>query len=125
MECNAGHAPDAGNRKGDPLRESKLVKNVLQPAAEAAGLGRVTWHQFRHIHSSLLNDLKVPVKIAQERLGHASIATTLNIYTHVVDASHRKAVEAVEERLFVELDPNGPKLAIVPKTAPPVSARSA
>jgi hypothetical protein len=29
----------------------------------------VTWHQFRHIHSSLLNDLNVPVKIAQEQLG--------------------------------------------------------
>jgi hypothetical protein len=29
---------------------------VLQPAAEAAGLGRVTWHQCRHIQSSLLND---------------------------------------------------------------------
>lgn len=100
-----------GNRNGDPLRESKLLTKVLQPAAEAAGLGRVTWHQFRHIHSSLLNDLKVPVKIAQEQLGHASISTTLNIYTHVVDASHRKAVEALEERLFseVDLDPNGPK----------------
>jgi integrase len=58
----------------------------------------------------LLNDLKVPVKIAQEQLGHASISTTLNIYTHVVDASHRKAVEAVEERLFVEVDPNGPTI---------------
>ena len=68
-----------GNRSGGPLRESKLLRNVLQPAAEAAGLGRVTWHQFRHIHSSLLSDLKVPVKIAQEQLGHASIATTLNI----------------------------------------------
>jgi integrase len=29
--------------------------------------------------------LRVPVKIAQEQLGHASISTTLNIYTHVVD----------------------------------------
>ena len=75
-----------GNRKGQPLRESKLLRNVLQPAAERAGLGRVTWHQFRHIHSSLLNDLRVPVKIAQEQLGHSSISTTLNIYTHVVDA---------------------------------------
>ena len=64
------------------MRESKLLTNVLQPAAEAAGLGRVTWHQFRHIHSSLLNDLNVPMKIAQEQLGHASISTTLNIYTH-------------------------------------------
>jgi integrase len=93
-----------GNRSGTPLRESKVLRNVLQPAAEQAGLGRVTWHQFRHIHSSLLNDLKVPVKIAQEQLGHASISTTLNIYTHVIEASHRKAVEAVEERLFGEMD---------------------
>jgi integrase len=29
----------------------------------------------------LLNDLRVPAKIAQEQLGHASISTTLNIYT--------------------------------------------
>jgi hypothetical protein len=72
-----------------------------------------------------MNDLKVPVKIAQEQLGHASISTTLNTYTHVVDASHRKAVEAAEERLFVELDPNGPRFAIVPRTALPTSARSA
>ena len=74
-------------------------------------MGRVTWHQFRHIHSSLLNDLKVPVKIAQEQLGHASISTTLNIYPHVVDASHRKAIEQVEDRLFGDLARNGPKLA--------------
>ena len=95
-----------GNRKGQPLRESKLLRNVLQPAAKRAGLGRVTWHQFRHIHSSLLNDLRVPVKIAQEQLGHSSISTTLNIYTHVVDASHRKAIEALERELF----PTVPKL---------------
>lgn len=60
----------------------------------------MTWHQFRHIHSSLLNDLRVPVKIAQEQLGHASIQTTLNIYTHVVDASHRAAIEQLERQLF-------------------------
>jgi integrase len=42
----------------------------------------------------------MPAKIAQEQLGHASISTTLGIYTHIVDASHRAAVTAVEERLF-------------------------
>jgi integrase len=110
-----------GNRNGDPMRESKLLTNVLQPAAAAAGLGRVTWHQFRHIHSSLLNDLRVPAKIAQEQLGHASISTTLNIYTHVVDASHRKAVEEVEERLFGEMDCSGLKLAAGPENATPAS----
>jgi integrase len=109
------------NRKGGALRESKLLTKVLQPAAEAAGLGRVTWHQFRHIHSSLLNDLKVPAKIAQEQLGHASITTTLGIYTHVVDASHRQAVIDVEDRLFGSLAPNGPKLPETLETATPAS----
>jgi hypothetical protein len=65
------------------------------------------------------------VKIAQEQLGHASIATTLNIYTHVVDSLHRHAVEAVEDRLFLNLDSNGPKLAIEPPAAAEVSANDA
>jgi integrase len=103
------------------MRESKVLMNVLQPAARAVGLGRVTWHQFRHIHSSLLNDLKVPVKIAQEQLGHASISTTLNIYTHAVDASHRKAIEAVERELFVVLDHSGLQTAAGLENAQPVS----
>jgi hypothetical protein len=41
-----------------------------------------------------------PVKIAQEQLGHASVQTTLTIYTHVVDASHRLATERLEQQLF-------------------------
>jgi integrase len=102
---------------GKPMRESKILTELLQPAAVEAGLGRVTWHQFRHIHSSLLNDLKIPPKIAQEQLGHASIQTTLNIYTHVVDASHRKAIEAVERELF----PSVPKSADQLVDAVPVS----
>ncbi len=112
-----------GNREGAPLRESKLLTKVLQPAAQAVGLGRVTWHQFRHIHSSLLNDLNVPVKIAQEQLGHASISTTLNIYTHAVDASHRKAIEAVERALFVVLDHSGLQTAEGLEHTRPVSGR--
>ncbi len=68
----------------------------------------MTWHQFRHIHSSLLNDLRVPVKIAQEQLGHASIQTTLNIYTHVVDGIARRAIEQLEAQLF----PTVPKSSI-------------
>ena len=104
------------HRHGDALRESKLPTTVLQPAAKAAGLERVTWHQFRHIHSSLLNDLRVPVKIAQEQFGHASISTTLNIYTHVVDASNRQAIEALERQLFPTV-PKSQKADTEPKSA--------
>jgi integrase len=82
----------------------------------------VTWHQFRHIHSSLLNDLKVPVKIAQEQLSHGSIATTFGIYTHAIETSHRRAVEDVEERLFSVLLRNAPKSGTVAASATPVNA---
>jgi integrase len=98
-----------------------VLRKFLQPAAEKAELGRVTWHQFRHVHASLLNDLKVPVKIAQEQLGHASVTTTLNIYTHVVDTSHRNAVEAVEERLFGEMDCFGLKSSTAVSQSQPAS----
>ena len=91
-----------GNRRGEPLRESKVLTQGAATRSGRGGTGAgdvasVPAHPlFAHV------DLKVPMKIAQEQLGHASIATTLNIYTHVVDASHRSAVEAVEGRLFVE-----------------------
>jgi len=62
---------------------------------------------------SLLLEAVVPVKIAQEQLGHSSISTTLNIYTHVVEASHRAAIEALERELF----PSVPKLPEAPKPA--------
>ncbi len=80
---------------------------VLRPAAKAAGLGGVTWHQFRHVHSSLLHDLGVPVKFAQQQLGHATVETTLNVYTHTILETHRRAVVDLERVLF----PNVPKLA--------------
>lgn len=68
-----------GNRRGDPLRESKVLTNVLQPAAEAVGLGRVTWHRSRHIHSSLLNDLEVPTGTRKQRIRHDSLGRTASL----------------------------------------------
>ena len=92
-------------KNGKPYSEPYLLQEILQPAGEAAGIGRVTWHQFRHIHTSQLHNLGVPVKIAQQQLGHASAETTFNIYTHVVEDAHRKAICDLE-RLLV---PNVPK----------------
>ncbi len=95
------------NERGCPHDGGSLLKRVLRPAAEAAGMGHISWHQFRHIHSSLLHDLGAPVKVAQQQLGHASVETTLNIYTHVIQDTHRRAIENLERVLF----PNVPKLS--------------
>lgn len=53
------------NRHGGTLSGRNLLQRVLAPATKAVGLGRVIWHQFRHIHFSVLHDLGVPAKVVQ------------------------------------------------------------
>jgi integrase/recombinase XerD len=71
---------------GRPYREAQTGYRVLSPAAERAGIGRITCHHLRHVHSSLLDDLGTPPKIIQKQLAHARVETTLNIYTHDLHA---------------------------------------
>ncbi|MCT3403738.1 tyrosine-type recombinase/integrase [Lactobacillus helveticus] len=47
------------------------------------GLRRIKIHGFRHTHASLLFNAGVPMEDVKQRLGHASIQTTMDIYTHV------------------------------------------
>lgn len=47
------------------------------------GLRHIKVHGFRHTHASLLFEAGVPMQNVKERLGHADIQTTMNIYTHV------------------------------------------
>jgi integrase len=51
----------------------------------------------RHLYSSLLGESGAPVKHAQQRLGHSSASTTLEIYTHSLTADGQKYAKRVEE----------------------------
>lgn len=65
------------------LRETNIRRQLVNHA-KAAGLNPIPLHSFRHSHATHLIRSGVPVKIVSERLGHSSVLTTLNIYTHVV-----------------------------------------
>lgn len=88
------------NQRGGPCSGRNLLQRVLKPAASAGKIGRFGWHELRHVHATLLHDLGAPAKIAQEQLGHASVETTLSVYTHVIPETHRRAVEELERVLF-------------------------
>lgn len=49
-----------------------------------AGLPEIRFHDLRHTHASLLFAAGVHPKIVQERLGHATISVTLDIYSHLI-----------------------------------------
>jgi integrase len=88
------------SRKGTALDPNNLVKRVLHPACDRAEIPRVAWKTFRHTHATLLSDAGEPIKLAQAQLGHSDLATTLQVYTHAVPESQRRAVEKLEGVLF-------------------------
>lgn len=83
------------NELGAPL-DPDAVYEVLHDAQDEAKAARFGLHGLRHLYSSLLVANKADVKFAQERLGHASALTTLNIYSHVITKQGQEYAAAVE-----------------------------
>lgn len=86
----------------DRLRDAWFYKRVWQPACQGAGLDPAPRiHDLRHTHASMLLAQNVPIHIVQQRLGHESIQTTVNVYGHLIPDAGRIAAEATQEALRV------------------------
>ncbi|HJA90822.1 MAG TPA: site-specific integrase, partial [Candidatus Jeotgalibaca merdavium] len=69
------------------------VMAVMDRISKKADLKRITVHQLRHTHCSLLFEAGADIKEVQERLGHSSYEITLNIYTHVTEKAKEETAE--------------------------------
>lgn len=56
-------------------------------------LKRITNHGFRHTHATLLLEAGASMKDVQERLGHANIQITMNLYVHLTETRTRETVD--------------------------------
>ena len=63
--------------------------------AARAGLPVIRVHDLRHGWATLALGRGVHPKVVQERLGHASVAITLDVYSHAVPAMQEDAAERV------------------------------
>ena len=61
------------------------------------GLPRLRFHDLRHSHATLMLVQGVHPKIVSERLGHASVAITLDTYTHVLPSLQQQAADAFDD----------------------------
>jgi site-specific recombinase XerD len=68
-------------------------------AAKAAGVPAMRYHDLRHAFASMLISAGCSVKAVQHALGHASAATTLNIYSHMWPGDDEVIRQAVDRAL--------------------------
>jgi len=61
----------------------EMCRRLLKRYAARAGVKAIRVHDLRHSHASMLINLGVPPLAISERLGHESVQTTLNVYSHL------------------------------------------
>ena len=81
---------------GKPLRPNTVTRAWTMIAARA-GLKVIRLHDARHTHASLMLKQGVHPKIVQERLGHSTIAITLDTYSHVSPGLQESAAKRFDE----------------------------
>ncbi len=80
---------------GTPFDPS-TVNHTFGKTLERAGLPHIRFHDLRHSHATHLLAAGVHPKIVQERLGHSSIAVTIDTYSHVVPGLQEMAAQRIE-----------------------------
>ena len=77
---------------GNPIDPDRVTKEFVR-LARLAGLEPVRLHDLRHTHASLMLQAGVHPKVVSERLGHASVAITMDVYSHVLPGIQEEAAE--------------------------------
>jgi integrase len=83
---------------GTPIRPNSITR-AFHKIAQSLDLKGARLHDLRHAHATIMLEQGVHPKIVQERLGHSSVSTTLDIYSHVVPGLQEAAARRFEEGL--------------------------
>jgi integrase len=81
---------------GEPVQPRSLT-HAFEIFLRKQGLPRVRLHDLRHSHATHMLTSGVHPKIAQERLGHSSVAITLDLYSHVLPGLQADAAARVDD----------------------------
>jgi integrase len=83
------------NATGGSLNPSTQTHSFQETLARV-GLPRVRFHDLRHTAATLLLAQGTHAKVVSEMLGHATIALTLDTYSHLVPVLHEQAAATMD-----------------------------
>ena len=86
------------NPDGTPLRTNSVTRQFRE-LADSIGLKGIRFHDLRHTHATLMLRQGIHPKIVSERLGHSTIAITLDTYSHILPGLQEAAARSFDEGL--------------------------
>ena len=82
-------------RPDGKLIHPERVSKAFRVAVKKSGLPQIHLHDLRHTHATLALAAGVHPKVVSDRLGHATVAITLDIYSHAIPALSEEAAATV------------------------------
>jgi integrase len=83
---------------GRPLNPMALTR-AFQGLARKAGVQPPRLHDLRHFHATMMLQLRQNPVIVSQRLGHASVSITMDIYAHALPAWQKEAARTFANAL--------------------------
>ena len=87
------------NELGEPIHPDSFSQ-IFRKRVHEAGLPPIRLHDLRHSYATLALKAGVHPKVVSERLGHATVGVTLDLYSHVTPSIARDAADAVASRIL-------------------------
>ena len=91
-----------GHPDGSPITPSTVTQQFRR-TAKRAGFSNVRLHDLRHTHASLMLQQGTDIKTISTRLGHSSVAFTMDTYAHMLPGMQKSAMDKFEAALTIEL----------------------
>ncbi|MDC0763515.1 tyrosine-type recombinase/integrase [Brevibacillus sp. AG] len=83
---------------GGPTTQ-RAIQKVWPSFLKKTGAPKITFHDLRHTHASLLIKQGVHIKVISERLGHSSITITMDKYGHLMPNMQAEAADGLDSLL--------------------------
>jgi integrase len=74
---------------------------IQPPSGSLKLVPRAKFHELCHTHASHLVKTVAHSKIVQERLGHSTIAITMDLYSPLLDGMETGAAERIDEAFAI------------------------
>lgn len=96
------------NSDGGILDPDNMIKRGFLPALSEAKLRTVRFHDLRHTNVSLRIEQGQNLVYISKQIGHASVSTTLNVYSHLLKEAHPEQAERLDAILGFAEQPGSP-----------------